>query len=98
MEYDGECFTMSEDYDCETCYDLDREIKQIELKYNSLKNKIKNLQEELLRVRTTETASAHALDIIRQELGISLKQNEHPANLLIRIRKVMMEGSKSSII
>lgn len=45
----------------------------------------KTLQEELIRVRITERSAAHALDNIRQDLGLSLIQFEHPARTRDRI-------------
>jgi len=43
------------------------------------------LEAEILRLRTTETASAHALDVLRQQLGTDLVPNEHPSDLCLRL-------------
>ena len=48
---------------------------------------IKTLSDELYRVRSVEGASAHALDCLRQELGLDLIRSEHPQDTLKRIRK-----------
>lgn len=43
------------------------------------------LRDELLRCRTTEMASAHALDVVRQAAQVDLIPGEHPAELGNRI-------------
>ena len=53
----------------------------------------KTLSKELYRVRTTENASAHALDCLRQELGLDLVEGEHPQTTLKRIREKIKSSS-----
>lgn len=48
---------------------------------------LRTLSDELTRVRTTENASAHALDCIRQELKLDLIDGEHPSDTAKRISK-----------
>lgn len=43
------------------------------------------LQAELHRCRTTETASAHALDVVRQHHGLPLIPGEHPSDTAKRL-------------
>lgn len=45
------------------------------------------LQSELYRCRTTENAAAHALDTLRQDLGLQLIDGEHPMDTVERIKK-----------
>lgn len=61
-----------------------------------MNNEVKILEEEILRLRTTETASAHALDIIRQHLKLDLLPQEHPATLGNRIVKAIEEEIHSA--
>ena len=49
---------------------------------------IDTLTAELHRVRTTEHAAAHALDVLRQSAGLSLIQGEHPVDTGKRIAAV----------
>lgn len=44
-----------------------------------------NLNDELYRVRTTQQAAAHALDRVRQYLGLDLIHGEHPSDTARRI-------------
>ena len=66
---------------------LEKEHASLQDKADNLTRYIKDLETELLRVRTTETASAHALDVLRQELGVELRQSEHPSTLRVRLRE-----------
>jgi len=43
------------------------------------------VEQELLRVRTTQAAAAHALDVLRQDSGLDLIDGEHPASTAARI-------------
>lgn len=55
---------------------------------------IRGRDEELLRIRTTENASAHALDVLRQTLGLPLIDSEHPMDLQNRIMGQVMESGE----
>lgn len=48
----------------------------------------KELEAEILRLRTTETASAHALDRLRQFFCLDLIPSEPPSNTAHRIEEV----------
>jgi hypothetical protein len=50
----------------------------------------KDAEAEILRLRTTETDSAHALDRIRQYLGLELIPQEHPAQTANRIEATLL--------
>jgi len=54
----------------------------------------KSLNEELYRVRTTQQASGHALDRVRQFLGLDLIRNEHPSDTAKRIEKSIGDSRK----
>jgi len=47
----------------------------------------KYLQDELHRCRTTETTAAHALDSLRQDLGLPLIDGESPMSTVSRIKQ-----------
>ncbi len=58
---------------------------QYEDEEKRLRGWIRGLEDELHRCRTMETASAHALDTLRQDLGLDLIRDEHPSQLVTRI-------------
>ena len=57
-----------------------------------LRDALRDREAELYRVRSTEAASAHALDRVRQHLGLDLRPIEHPGNLALRIMQAIDEA------
>ncbi len=58
--------------------------------------RISTLEAELLRVRTTEHAAAHALDCVRSLVGLDLIDGEHPADTRKRICQKMLADTKGT--
>lgn len=55
------------------------------------------MDNEIYRLRTTNTAAAHALDCLRQFFGLDLIPGEHPADTRKRIeQEIIHERSKYS--
>lgn len=53
----------------------------------ALREQIKERDDEILRLRTTLTAAAHALDTMRQHFGLDLIDGEHPMDTATRIKR-----------
>jgi hypothetical protein len=54
--------------------------------HSQMLSRLNNLNDELYRVRTNQQAAAHALDCLRQDLGLDLIQQEHPMDTYKRIK------------
>ena len=48
-------------------------------------DQIADRDDEIYRLRTTQAAAAHALDVLRQNLDLPLIPNEHPSETRKRI-------------
>lgn len=58
----------------------------------------RDAQAEILRLRTTETAAAHALDGIRQFLGLDLVEGEHPSQTRVRVEAAITSRTMAPTI
>jgi hypothetical protein len=57
-----------------------------------LRRWVREREAEILRLRTTETAAAHALDGLRQFFGLDLVQGEAPSMTRRRIERHVAEN------
>lgn len=63
------------------------EFEDFIMEIQRLKLEIHSLNEELNRVRSVHVNSAHALDCLRQDLGLELISGEHPMDLYKRLKE-----------
>lgn len=69
----------------EDLIDLGDKLDELAENIDALTNERDTLQAELHRCRTTETASAHALDVVRQHHDLPLIPGEHPSDTAKRL-------------
>lgn len=75
---------------------LNERIQKLTAIAMQFEDRAKATEAEIARIRTTEHASAHALDCVRQHLSLDLISDEHPNATLNRILKRISDAEEES--